>query len=97
MIGQIDSDLRIQSPSKVMIDKFKLVGQGMAIGLMSSIPTIQNTMSRIGQAIIDVPMGQASPNSVSNTNNYNFSMDVNTGSSPQAVIQQYQVMRAMVS
>ncbi len=97
MIGQIDEDLQIQSPSKVMIDKFKLVGKGMAVGLLSSIPTIQNTMSRIGQAIIDVPTGQASPNSSSNTNNYNFSMNVNSGATPQSVIQQYQVMRAMVS
>lgn len=97
MIGQIDADLQIQSPSRVMIDKFKLVGQGMAMGLLSSIPAIQNTMSQIGQAIIDVPMGQASPSSVSNTNNYNFDMTVNSGATPQAVIQQYQVMRAMVS
>lgn len=97
MITQVNADLQMHSPSKVMTKLFQQAGMGAVGGLVNTIPAIRDVASQIGNAIISVPAALAGGGGYSTTNNYNFSMTVPTTSSPQATINQFQVMRAMVS
>lgn len=108
MIEQIDRDLQIASPSRVMFGKGEQAGEGMEMGWLASIPGIQTAFQQAMQVgmtmdrplpmpinnisvMLDSPTGMQSP-----TQN-NFNMTVETGANPQAVIQQYEVMRSMLN
>jgi TP901 family phage tail tape measure protein len=92
MIEQINTDLGIASPSKVMFEKFRNVGLGMAEGLASMIPTIQSVMAPVIQPLIN----QAPIAGNSSVTHNNFNMTVNTTANPRAVIGQFAVMQGMV-
>lgn len=81
IINQVNSDLQISSPSKVMAKVGERIMQGLQVG-----------MDRVG---VDIPLLGSGRNTVNNYN-YNFGMNVSTQSSPQAVIGQYGVMKSLV-
>lgn len=95
MIGQINADLQIASPSKVMARIGTFMNKGLAQGILDTMNIPVQALNNV----INIPIGQAGggSSSVTNETNYNFSMSVNSGASPQGVIQQFQVMRAMLS
>lgn len=95
MINQVNEDLQIASPSKVMTGLFRQVGMGAVRGLMDTIPIVQSAASQIKNAIINVPAGQVGGNTYSSTTNNNFNLSVGTLDSAPAVIGQFQNMRAM--
>ena len=66
MIEQVDADLQIASPSKVMAQKGQFIGQGLVDGIMSSIGSIRAaTQTAIsGPALVSGPVGGG--------NTYNF-------------------------
>lgn len=98
MITQVNSDLQIHSPSKVMFSKGRMTGKGFAEGAESSIPAVNSIFQRI--ASIPSLLGSQAANTYSSVqstvNNYNFGMNVNTGAAAQSVIQQYSIMQAML-
>jgi TP901 family phage tail tape measure protein len=98
MIEQVNKDLQIASPSKVMMGKGELAGSGLGRGILRSIPDV---MRATGKLISQVPaMVQApvlgSGGQGGSISNYNFDMTVNSGATPQGVINQYAIMQAMV-
>jgi tape measure domain-containing protein len=96
MLDQIDDDLAIQSPSKVMFDKFRQVGLGAAKGIMSTKGILERAFAPVVQPLLSAGPGvQGSP--VNNNTYYDFNMTVNTGASPQGVIRQYSVMAGMLA
>lgn len=97
MIDQMNADLQIASPSKVTGKIGGQAGQGLVEGLLAKIPDFRTAMSNlVGMpSLVNGPAlggGGSSP-----TSNTYFNMSVNTGAAPSAVIQQYEIMRAMVS
>lgn len=98
MIEQVNADLQLGSPSKVMVKKGgfagKGLGQGFVQGLMAQIPNITSAMQ---QAIVGPVSGPVlSGGSSSRVTNNNFNMAVTTGASPQNVINQFEIARSMV-
>lgn len=96
MIEQVNEDLQLGSPSKVMMKKGMQTGQGFVQGLLAQIPDVMGAMGKaIGApSLLSGPaLGTGGSQRVINNN---FSMSVNSGASPQSVIQQFEVMRAMV-
>jgi len=98
MIEQVNKDLQIASPSKVMMGKGELAGSGLGMGILRSIPDV---MRATGKLISQVPSMVQAPVLGSGgqggaiTNN-NFEMTVQSGATPQGVINQYAIMQAMV-
>lgn len=86
MIEQINSDLQIASPSKVM----SRIGQQTMAGFIQGMNSMRDN--------IVVPIAQTLTGNTTNqrVTNYNFDMTVNSVASPQAVIRQFEVARAMV-
>lgn len=96
MIDQVNADLQLGSPSKVMMKKGLFAGQGFVEGIMSQIPNAMNAMKQMvgGPSLVNGPaLGGSSSQRVNNTY---FNMSVNTGAAPQAVIQQFEIARAMI-
>lgn len=98
MVNQINEDLQIASPSKVMIKTFKQVMAGAAIGMERGQSMLTNTMRNIpllnGSMPVFSQQGGATSNN-QNTYNYNFPMTVNTAASASGVIRQYEIKRSM--
>jgi hypothetical protein len=93
LINQVNEDLQLGSPSKLMAKKGMQTGQGFVEGLMAQIPNITNAMK---QAIVGPVSGPVlSGGSSSRVVNNNFNMAVNTGASPQNVMAQFEIARAM--
>lgn len=88
MVAQIDSELQIASPSKVLMKRGSYAGLGLAEGLLNTIPRVKDSMQRMLSPLTMQPQSVV-------TNNYDFNMQVNTGSSASSVISQYNVMRAL--
>jgi tape measure domain-containing protein len=88
----VSNALGIASPSKVM---GYLAQQTMA-GFVNKMQSLGPRLISSIQSNIIVPAGQMLAGNQTTNNNYNFNMNVNSGAQPQAVIQQYQTMRAMV-
>jgi len=95
MINQVNEDLQLGSPSKVMMKKGLFAGEGFAQGWLSSIPDIMGAMRKaiLGPSSVSGPV--LSGGSSSQVTNNNFNMSVNTGASPQNVINQFEIARAM--
>jgi len=94
LINQVNEDLQLGSPSKLMAKKGMQTGQGFVEGLMAQIPNITNAMK---QAIVGPVSGPVlSGGSSSRVVNNNFNMAVNTGASPQNVMAQFEIARSMV-
>lgn len=96
MIEQVNKDLQMGSPSRVMMGKGEDAGMGFVEGLMASIPGITGAMKKaiFGPSLVSGPVLSGGSNS--RVTNNNFSMNVNSGASPQGVMQQFEVARAMV-
>lgn len=95
MIDQVNKDLQISSPSKVMRKAGLFTGEGFAGGILASIPDVMGAMKKaiIGPSMVSGPaLGSVSTQRVTNNN---FNMNVNSGASPQAVMQQFEIARAM--
>jgi len=96
MIQQVNQDLQLGSPSRLMMKKGLQTGQGFVEGLMASIPNIASAMKQaiMGPSLVSGPvLGGGSGQRVVNNN---FNMSVNSGASPQGIMQQFEVARAMV-
>ena len=95
MIEQVNKDLQLGSPSKVMIEKGEQTGMGFVEGILGSIPSITGAMKKaiFGPSVSGPALGGSSSSRVVNNN---FNMNVNSGASPQGVMQQFEVARAMV-
>lgn len=99
MIEQVNQDLQMGSPSKVMMDKGETAGEstglGFVRGLMATIPDISSAIKQaiLGPSLVSGP-ALSSGGSQRVTNN-NFNMSVNSGASPQAVMAQFEIARAM--
>lgn len=100
MVDQINKDLQIGSPSRLMINTFKQVMAGAAIGmergqslLSNAVRSIPILNGNIPQPIFNQAGGVSS--SVSNTYNYNFPMTVQTAATAPAVVRQYEIKRSM--
>lgn len=98
MVDQVNKDLQIGSPSKVMFGKGKDTGIGFGLGMLRSIPDVMRATQQMISAVpamVNAPAlgGGGGAQNVSNTN---FNMTVNTGATPQAVVGQYAIMQAMV-
>lgn len=88
MVNQIDADLGIASPSKVMFDKFKnQVGGGMVRGLLAVKPMLSG--------IMDPLLSPMTSGDYSKTTNNNFSMTVNTRAEQSSVIGDFRTMQLM--
>lgn len=95
MINQVNEDLQLGSPSKVMMRKGEQTGMGFVEGIMASIPGITGAMRKaIFGPSVSGPVLSGGNNS--RVVNNNFNMNVNSGASPQAVMQQFEVARGMV-
>jgi len=97
MINQVNEDLQLGSPSKLMIKKGGFAGQGLGQGfvqgLMAQIPNITGAMKQAIAGPVNGPV--LSGGNSSRVVNNNFSMNVNSGASPQAVMQQFEIARSM--
>jgi hypothetical protein len=95
MIEQVNKDLQIGSPSKVMMTKGEQTGQGFVEGIMASVPGITGAMKKaiFGPSLINGPVLPGGSNS--RTVNNNFNMNVSSGAAPQAVMAQFEIARAM--
>jgi len=95
MINQVNEDLQLGSPSKVMMRKGMQTGQGFVEGLMAQIPNIAGAMRQAiaGPSLVSGPVLGGGGNS--RVTNNNFNMSVNSGASPQNVINQFEIARAM--
>lgn len=90
MINQIDEDLGIASPSKVLFDKFKKqVGGGMVGGLLAVKPMIQGAIQPMLDPLLN---GAAAAGRV--VNNY-FNQTVNTQADQSSVIGDFRTMQLM--
>lgn len=98
MIDQINTDLQAGSPSKIMVNIGKMIDSSIGKGLIDNVSAPLSAARKMVEGVVSVASGQlaGAGQSVSNVVNNNFNMDVSTLASPQAVMQQYQVMRAMV-
>lgn len=97
MVNQVDKDLQIGSPSKVMTKKGQFMGMGLVQGALDSIPAVTSAFQRLLSPLSSSqPVSPYGSNSTSNVINYNFGMNVSTGASANSVIMQYDVMRALV-
>lgn len=99
MVNQINEDLQMGSPSRLMIKTFKQVMAGAAIGM-------ERGQSLLSDAVRSIPILNGSiPQPVfsqaggvgggSSTYNYNFPMTVNTAATAPAVVRQYEIKRSM--
>ncbi len=99
MIDQVNADLQLGSPSKVMMEKGEVAGastgMGFVKGLMATIPNISEAMKKaiFGPSVSGPALSGGSSSRVTNNN---FNMSVNSGASPQSVMQQFEVARGMV-
>ncbi len=95
MIEQVNKDLQMGSPSKVMTGKGEDAGMGFVEGILASIPSITGAMRKaiFGPSLVSGPALSGSSNS--RVVNNNFNMNVNSGASPQGVMQQFEIARAM--
>jgi TP901 family phage tail tape measure protein len=66
LVDQINSDLQIASPSKVLMKKGLQAGQGLALGIEKSKGMLQSAMGRVGNKLV------SSSSTIYNSNNYNF-------------------------
>jgi hypothetical protein len=90
MINQIDQDLQIASPSKVMFNKFKnQVGGAMVSGLAAVKPMLE----RVAGPMLDPLTGGGASNSKV-TNNY-FNQTVNTRADSSSVVGDFRTMQLM--
>jgi hypothetical protein len=98
MIGQINEDLQIHSPSAVMAQ----IGQQMMAGLSQGVAMMAPALSAQLSASVAGPISplmagaMGAGSSTSTTNNYNFPMTVHTAATAPAVIRQYDVRRSMM-
>jgi len=96
MVGQINSDLQIASPSRVMARIGMQMMAGLQGGIASMTPTLASQMSAsVAGPLSPAMAGALAGNSSSVTNNYSFPMTVNTSASAQAVVRQYEIERSM--
>lgn len=100
MVNQINSDLQISSPSKLMIKTFEQVMAGAAIGMERGESMLTNAVRSIPILNGNIPQpafSQAAMAGGGNTtiNEYNFPMSVATAATPQGVIRQYEIKRSM--
>lgn len=101
MVNQINTDLEMGSPSKLMIRTFKNVMAGAAIGVERGGDLLSNAIKAIPllngavQPTFTQPAGYS--RSYSNSTTYNMPMTVVTTASPQGVIQQYEVRRSLLA
>lgn len=95
MIEQVNQDLQMGSPSRVMTGKGEDAGMGFVEGILASIPSITGAMRKaiFGPSLVSGPALSGSSNS--RVVNNNFNMNVNSGASPQGVMQQFEIARAM--
>ena len=95
MIEQVNQDLQMGSPSKVMMGKGEDAGMGFVEGILASIPSITGAMRKaiFGPSLVSGPA--LSSGASSRVVNNNFNMNVNSGASPQAVMQQFEIARSM--
>jgi len=92
MIEQVNKDLQLGSPSKLMFKKFQLAGMGAVQGLLSMKPMLEKAIG----PVID-PLMSAGNGAVSNrtTNNY-FSQTVNTRAESSTVIGDFRTMQMLL-
>lgn len=100
MVNQINSDLQISSPSKLMIKTFEQVMAGAAIGMERGESMLSEAVRSIPILNGNIPQpafSQAAMAGGGNTtiNEYNFPMSVATTATPQGVIRQYEIKRSM--
>lgn len=90
MVSQIDEDLGIASPSKVLFDKFKKqVGGGMVRGLLAAGPMVRGAIDPMLDPLLD---SAAQAGRV--VNNY-FNQTVNTQADQSSVIGDFRSMQLM--
>lgn len=95
MIEQVDRDLQIGSPSRVMQRRGSWIGEGLASGLLGQIPTIAGAMRQAINPLTEPLANNGSQNRVTNTNYY-FNQTVNTRADSSTVIGDFGVMRGLV-
>lgn len=95
MVGQMDADLQIHSPSKVAAQKADYFMQGWIDRLYKRIPDMRDAVS---MAFGGGSMNGAYLPRAGNTYNttYSFPMQVNTAATAAGVVQQYEVYRATI-
>ncbi len=95
MIDQVNADLQMGSPSRLMMGKGEDAGMGFVEGILASIPSITGAMRKaiFGPSLVNGPA--LSSGASSRVVNNNFNMNVNSGASPQAVMQQFEIARSM--
>lgn len=90
MINQINADLQIASPSKVLFRMFRdQVGGAMAGGLMAARPMLQGIISPVLSPIME------GASAVGRVVNNSFSMTVNTAATESSVIGDFRTMQLM--
>lgn len=68
IIGTVDSELEIHSPSRVMKEKGLNIGQGLAEGLIESKSTVQTAMKEVSDIVDNSVQGAMSSNADGSTN-----------------------------
>jgi hypothetical protein len=99
MVDQINSDLQIASPSKLMIKTFKQVMAGAAIGMEQGQGLLSEAVRGVPILNGNVPQPAFSQAAMAGGNTYNtyyeMPMTVSTAATPQGVIRQYEIKRSM--
>lgn len=98
MINQINTDLQAGSPSKIMVNIGKMIDNSIGKGLIDNVSAPLSAARQMVEGVVNVASGQltGTNQNISNVVNNNFNMTVSALGSTQAVMQQYQVMRAMI-
>lgn len=98
MVDQINQDLQIASPSKVMARIGERITQGLAVGVDRGGRLLEYAFNTSVSPFLDMGRRVASPlaSTYNNSTNNYFDMKVSTGANPAAVIRQYEVARSMV-
>lgn len=100
MVDQINEDLQIASPSKVMAKIGRRVMEGMVVGIDRGQNLLSDAVRGVPILNGNVPQpafSQAAMAGAGNTYNtyYEMPMTVNTAATPQGVIRQYEIKRSM--
>lgn len=97
MIDQVDKDLQISSPSKVLFEKGYYSGEGFEKGILAILPNIDRAFQRMVAPVMSPTFTTPAVRpSASTVTNYNFNQSVTTGASAVSVMRQYDVMRSLV-
>lgn len=95
MVGQIDADLQLGSPSRLMMSMFGDAMAGATLGVQKGAGALEYAFNASLSPFLNAgKMLAPSTNSYGNTNNNYFNMNVNTGANASAVIRQYEVARS---